>query len=358
MSPRLARPHTRELSDQELAALEAYHPRLIPAQRWAGIRDYVLDSVRIAGPYSASHAQRDLGKITAYVDWAHHVMGRALTHEEVWEHDLIAYYAMHALEHYSTASRATTRSSLLWMADRLNPASRPQPLVRLPRQDLSAPYTPEQIDRMRRWATEQATPYKRHACWVLLALGLGAGLRTQEIDLMRREHIHADEHGVIVQVPGPRTSREVPVLAEWEEHLLVLTDCVAEGSFLFKPERDGSRSKDIGYTTGHSANRPDFRITVGRMRITWQVRLLNAGVPIHLLAQAAGLESLSGIERLLPLLEPPPREQAHALIRADGARRARERSARDREAYNAQHRAYQAAARDLRRQVEGARRGG
>lgn len=355
MSPRIAVKKPRSLRPEEIEALEKYAPKVIPAARWGAIRSYVLEAVRTAGPYSEGHARKDLHKLARYVDWAHHVMGRPLSHEDVFDHELIAYYAVQALPGYGQASRATTRSALLWFADHLVPAQmRMVTLERMGRTHVSHPYTQAQVDRMTRWATEQRTPYKRHACWTALVFGLGAGLRTSELDGLRREDVVADEAGVLVHVRTGSSPRVVPMLAQWEQHALVLAECVAEGAFIFKPERDGPRVKDVGFTLHKSAHQPEFPVNMQRMRTTWLVRLLNAGVPVQLVAQAAGMAGLTGIERLFEFLDPVPAEAARAVLREDCRERSYARVSSDREANRAQQRAYYRAAQELARQVAGA----
>ncbi|MEZ7714613.1 hypothetical protein O3790_02570 [Micrococcus luteus] len=358
MSPRTAAKKPRQLTEEEHQALAAYTPKVIPAQRWAAVRDYTLAAVARAGAYSSSHVRKDLHKVARYIDWAHHVMGRALEHEDVFDHDLIAYYAIHALQDYTQASRATTRSSLFWFADHLvPPTSCIMTIQRMGRAPASEPYSEAEIARMMRWATEQPTPYKRHACWTTLVFGLGAGLRTRELDQLRREDVVADEHGVLVHVRGGSNPRAVPMLADWEQHGLVVAECVAPGAFIFKPERDGPRVKDIGFTLGHSVAKPDFAVNMQRMRTTWQVRLLNAGVPVQVLAAAAGLTGVTGIERLFEFLDPVPAAQAREAIRAEQRVYDRARIDADREAHNARQRVYQRRARALARQFDGAHRG-
>lgn len=352
MSPRTVRKKPRDLRPEEVEAIESYTPEVIPAQRWAGVRDYVLACVYTAGPYSAGHARRDLHKLARYVDWAHHVMGRALEHDEVFDYDLIAYYAIHALPDYTPASRATTRSSLLWFADHLVPAqTRVMRIERIGRTHVSHPYNEAQIQHMMRGATVQSTSYKRHACWNTLVFGLGARLRTNELDGLRREDVVADEAGVLVHVRTGRAPRVVPMLAQWEHHGLVLAQSVAPGAFTFKPERDGPRVKDLGFTLGHSVHRPDFTVNMQRMRITWQVRLLNAGVPV--LAEAAGLSGVTGIERLFPFLDEVPRERARQALRAEWNAYDAVRKGANREANRARQRAYYRAAQDLASQLKG-----
>lgn len=358
VSPRSAGKQPRQLTEEEHQTLAAYSPKVIPAHRWALVRDYTLTAVAHAGAYSAGHVRKDLHKVARYIDWAHNTMGRALEHEDVFDHDLIAYYAIHALADYTQASRATTRSTLFWFADHLvPPTSRVMTIQRMGRAQVSRPYSEAEITRMMRWATEQPTPYKRHACWTTLVFGLGAGLRTRELDQLRREDVVADEHGVLVHVRGGSNPRIVPMLADWEQHALVVAECVAPGAFIFKPERDGSRVKDIGFTLGHSVAKPDFAVNMQRMRTTWQVRLLNAGVPVQVLAAAAGLTGVTGIERLFEFLDPVPEAEAREAICAEGLARFRARVEADREGYNARQRLYQRRARALARQFDGAHDG-
>lgn len=56
---------------------------------------------------------------------------------------------------------------------------------------------------------------------------------------------------------------------------------------------------------------------MGRLRSTWLVGLFNDRVPITVIVAAAGVDTLHGLSRILPFLDPVPAEQAATLLRGD-----------------------------------------
>ncbi len=79
----------------------------------------------------------------------------------------------------------------------------------------------------------------RRESWALLALGLGAGLRSEEIVRAVGTDIHEEDGIVLVDVlgPGGRVDRVVPVHRDWAAAVLDVARDSGERPY-FQPDRD------------------------------------------------------------------------------------------------------------------------
>lgn len=153
----------------------------------------------------------------------------------------------------------------------------------------------------------------RRSATALLALGLGAGLTTQDLGVVRRRHITTlDDGAVAVDVPGTRARRTV-VFADWEDDLAAAIADLDDDEYVFRRNRTRpSRNSVTGLiaeTTGW------FKPEGQRLRATWIVHHLTLGTPIDLLMDAAGLKSLRPITRYLKFVPPADPEVATSHLR-------------------------------------------
>lgn len=320
----------RELSEKEITLVREYQPRtVISAEYWPPIRDFVVEAMLKVGGYSVSSPHTYMSNVVAYVDWCRRVMGVELNREEIFDHDLIAYYSMNAAEGHARSTRGSLRAKLLWVGDHLIPGGvRPRTLERVGRTPATAPYRVDEIALLKMWASSQTTAYLRHACWTALVFGLGAGLVAAELAELKREDVHETAEGVIVTITGGRSPREVVILAEWEDFAMVLVESVEPGAYVFKPHAVERPYKIVGYALSKTKQKPSgLEINLTKMRMTWMVRLLNAGCPVPVFIKAAGLKGMTGLERIIPYLDDATAQEAAKVMRASNA----ERKARYRE---------------------------
>ena len=199
-------------------------------------------------------------------------------------------FVREGLSHYSTnAGRNTVRSRLLRIAETVNRDQNPTPLLPLGGSAASQPYSPGEIEKLRRWAKGQDTESRVVDATVLLALGLGAGLRGQEIIAL----VATDIHREIVSVRArTETIRRVPVLAAWQAELEL---AAGRDGWLFRPGRTSMNHNSITDFVARSAHRPSkLAITTRRMRATW--------LQHHQLAGTEGLAALAGVDHAVALL--------------------------------------------------------
>lgn len=92
---------------------------------------------------------------------------------------------------------------------------------------------------------------------------------------------------------------------------------------LFQPQRT-SMDKNVVYNLIHRSKSKPFQISGQRLRATWIVTHLRAGVPVQALLDASGIESLDGLGRFFQFMPGvDPTESRDALVRrarAEGCR--------------------------------------
>lgn len=170
------------------------------------------------------------------------------------------------------------------------------------------------------FAAGLSTELTRMRIRTILTFSLGCGADSTDLRNLRGSHVTLADNGTVlvdIRVSGSRP-RQVPVLARYEQAA-------------WKLAREAGTSPLLGGKPGIRA-RPDTIISnawkqdrvgvplpsVQRLRITWLVDLLLAGVRLDVVSQASGV-SVGHMDRYLRFLTPPlPVEHAHAALR--GAR--------------------------------------
>lgn len=300
---------------------ESYRPKMPPAV-WARIKPICVTAVE-ATPIESDKGKFDTLRATAsLVRWCTETAGFDLDPEILFTRPTVAYFVENGMAHTTEATRGNWTSLLLRVCAANNPTD--ADLIQVPRHsksDPSAPYTPEEIDVLYRWARGQNTELRVRSLSLSLSLGLGAGIDGGELRFLRTRDVTIDADGVLVTINCvKRRSREVPVLRSWEE--LVRTSIPWEegpDSWAFRP----GCKRDANVVNSFIANLPKATTARGRtvplsgrrLRATWIVGHLAAGTPAPLLAEVAGLESFRGLERYLPFLPKPDRIRARRTFR-------------------------------------------
>ncbi|MGZ0711301.1 hypothetical protein ACWPKO_23535 (plasmid) [Coraliomargarita sp. W4R53] len=252
----------------------------------------IVDAVAPRVPYRRGDL---LTAVQRHVYWAHVVSGLPLEREFLFRRDVVAV-AVQQLPMRSEASLGRRRAVLLRVSEALGVAERALPP--LYGSEPSAPYSQGEVADMRVWAAVQRQDRRANA-WALLGLGIGAGLSAAEVCGVMSRHIA--DGGTRVFVVGAR-ERVVVVDADWRGAL--------RGLQRMDPERPVFVPGVRFYKTKIS----DFvRVTHGdhtrplpqRMRATWLVRRMSAGMPVQDLLYEAGVKSLDALARYDRFLPPP-----------------------------------------------------
>ena len=131
---------------------------------------------------------------------------------------------------------------------------------------------------------------------------------------LRASDILVDGQGVLITVRGTR-SREVPVLMQWEKHLVTLTQTRPGDTWALGTPRRKLNPNWMDVFLTKTQAEGSLRASAARLRNTWLVHHLTAGTPLGPLAHAAGLSTFRTIEKLLPFVPEPTRDELRATMR-------------------------------------------
>lgn len=189
---------------------------------------------------------------------------------------------------------------------------RPRP-ANLGRRQLSAPYAPDEISWLWYIARNQPTVGRRRAAVALMALGHGAGLQARELAAVTAAHLTwTDDGGVTVDVPGPR-SRAVPVLSEGVDDLRWLAADFPDRRLFADISPSRTAASNVIYQLAVPPRAPRFHTP--RLRSTWMVTLLTAGIRLSELVALAGVTSTKNLQDLILYIPKRPDQNVRALIR-------------------------------------------
>lgn len=279
-----------------------YSPRSIPMGQWSQVQDYVVDVTvqQVVPTVTSREALRVAMLAIARAAVTALELGRPLTHEDVFDPDVIEYSVN--TDSVSDRVKGARRSVLVGLGQTLNsqwPFSDTH--VRYGYKAPDEPYTEAEVRQLRFWANSHSTDYQRDNARLLLALGLGAGLRMCEMATLRARDVTTEAGFVTVTASGFRgaEARRVPIRAEWEQEVASLVanldlDCLA----LF-PNRWQATTASVAAIISRVGKPSTVQLDSRRLRTTWVVTLMNEQVPESVVATAAGLASLQHYKKWL-----------------------------------------------------------
>lgn len=281
--------------------------------------------VREVATQTSAQSDYTIGRLTIilgrYVDWAHRICGLALVPGLLFNRQVIDLYVRDALseQRLSKSSVAAYRSVLARVAEIYLPVHDALQPTAIAARPITAPYSMEELRGATVWRRAQRTPLMRRKATALLALGLGGGLRAREILALRRLHVDIDGASeVTVTVWSGETTREVPMLGRWVRPFTELIEDLDADDFVFgDPRRQQTNPNAIGSFIASAS--PGFAMSTYRMRSTWIVGRLAAGVDVRTLLVAAGLERLEKLDEYVPYL-PEPDDRSFNRLRAEVSR--------------------------------------
>ncbi|TFB56746.1 hypothetical protein [Cryobacterium tagatosivorans] len=251
--------------------------------------------------------------VTPMVLWAWKGADLPLRRDAVFVQHIIERYVDEGMASYTDAGRGTIRSRLLRTAEALTGMTVDKAALQgLSPSDPTTPYSKGDLATLRTWAQSQATGGRQTSAAVLLALGIGAGLAGREILAVRVRDIEVSDHGVVVTVCGDRP-RDVGVLRSWEAALIDRSRSGDADKYAFREARTSENHNAITDFVARSA--APITIQARRMRTTWIVHHVNAGTPIPIFLEAAGIQSLEALDRFLVFADKPSRAESLRSLR-------------------------------------------
>ena len=158
----------------------------------------------------------------------------------------------------------------------------------------------------------------RRDSWALLALGLGTGMRAEEIARAVGTDVSVEDGIAVIQVlgTGGRVDRLVPIHHMWADHVLELAAESGTRPY-FRVDRTRILRNDIvGFIRRCSIDEtPKF--TVQRLRVTWLVGHLFAGTHLHALERASGV-AVGQLVKYLSFASPLDEAEARRIMAGSG----------------------------------------
>lgn len=290
-----------------------FNPDRVPAQVWGDIGALVRDAVLRAEPHDARDARELLTRTAHLACWCHQ-RGVEIRSEVVFAPHTVDRFVTEGCAHLAKGSRANYRSVLHRVG-----AAVLGPLVYPPRTTFGAsprlaPYSEADLRTLVGWSRGLPTQRMRDNTEALLGLGLGAGLTSAEINAADRDWIEHPRGGLVIAVPGAG-ARRVPVAAEWA--WAVEAAFVRSDGLLFLSDRSTVTNKQLSRFVEGLPRHDAPKLSARRLRATWIVGRLDAGVPLNVLAAGAGVLP-EVLAEYVPYMVPVPDAAAERMLRGNG----------------------------------------
>ena len=296
-------------------AIDDYTPT-IADEVWTLIGPLVRDCVRRSLPPTAPSAKAVANYMqiaTAFLAWAAD-LDYPLDVEVLFTPTTIEHYIADWTPQLAPASRGTRRATLSMIGRRATRRAAwgpPRPVY--PDSADVQPYTEEQANWLVECAYHQRTQILRRTLTAAVGLGLGAGLRASELNAVCARHI-GTHHGHVVVDIGGRQARSVPIL----DRYAALVTNLAAGIAADEPmvhERGYPRVESLAGALGR-ADIPDALqpLRIVRLRATWAVTMLNAGIPFGAILAGYGVAGTGFLAALQPHLRTVDQQEMTALL--------------------------------------------
>ena len=272
----------RDDSTSVTGKIGQFRPKAIPADAWARIEPVVQKSVEAAKPETGHRATALMNAVTQLASWAD-TIGQPLEPEILFHPEIIDRFVFEALGHLGRGTRSVYRGHLRVVAKAVIGSTLYPPTGVVPRPNPRSPYTPEEVNAIVSWASARSTEHMRRNAMALVAIGLGAGLTSQEITRLTGDDVFSDGAGVVVRVIGQKP-REVPVLRRWEQSVEEIAVESGARPFLL-PDRTRILKHAISNFLGRCSRDGAPGLSVLKLRTTWVVQQLTAGTPLPILAR-------------------------------------------------------------------------
>ncbi|MEI7859465.1 MAG: hypothetical protein WCI26_06485 [Acidimicrobiales bacterium] len=269
------------------AVIARFSPKDVPTDVWDRIRPVVTAAVSDSTPVTPGLTRRHMTIATQLAVWADRI-GVPLDHEVLFHPETIDRYILEGCAHLTIGSRMNYRSQL-WKFGKsvIGPEHFPPHPLPLKRSPTNAPYSADDVIELMAWSRGLTTAHMRRNAKALLAVGLGAGLTSQEVSRLVGTDVRRHDDLVLVEVIGDK-ARTVPVLRPWAASVLELAQESGTRAF-FRPDRTRITRGDIVAFISRCSRGEDAHFSIQRTRITWIVTHFAAGTHATALERASGV---------------------------------------------------------------------
>lgn len=302
-------------------ALE-YRPHRLSDAVWDEIRPLFLDCLATLNPPSVMSFYRDSRAMMPFLAWGH-LRGFAMTREDLFQPELIETWS--EWQQDEIVARRETKltkksvsdytTALRGLGPQLN-ESAPWPVKNAvvpggAHKGIRPGYTDHEVGLMVRAVHNMPEGDKKRLAWGTLVMGLGFGPAVAEAQQFTGRDVVSTTEGVFAALGSDR-ERLIPVVATWVDALLALAAEFPDVPFI---RITAGRNAYANAIRSVELGRDVPVISPQRLRTTWMVDRLRAGVDPRVLRDLAGLTSLSFLLDLVPYMPDPDEAAAHTAMR-------------------------------------------
>lgn len=251
--------------------IAAYRPKVVEPHEWDVVAPFVREHVAAvaSADWLADQCRNALRLVTRL---AVHVFnaGRDVSVAAVFSEGAINAFCHQELDTAATHVRGTSRATLRRIAKQVNPNfDGPRQRPEYCNESKAAPYTEVEVLDVKVWANAEHTESRRQQANLLLALALGAGLRSGEVANLTAGDVETDSQGTVVYPWGYRGAdkRFVPVEREWAGVVAqAVENAASRTEWLFRPMRTTADSGTVATFTKRSPHRAPCSTWLGRVQ--------------------------------------------------------------------------------------------
>jgi hypothetical protein len=287
--------------------LEAWVPKGMPARDWLACQDLVHDVMRRAHIRGVESFRKHLRILSEYIAWAI---------KSGYPEDVLALMTDDAINDFSRmvlagagdATAGTKRSKLRALARTVNPEKNVEALgARFGHTDVKPPYTQEDVYWITRRISQVRKPTTRRAIQTAVALGLGAGLTTGDLQPLTRGNIDDQgDTGICITITG-RNPRTIWLRHEYEEMLREGISHLSAGGRILGLRHHKDTVRDLYRNIQPTGSGPT--VVQSRLRNTWLAHLMCEPIPLVTVMRVAGLATARTLTDLAPFIHEVADEQ-------------------------------------------------
>jgi integrase len=280
--------------------INRFSPQDVPEELWQRVAPVVRDAVTKAPLNDHSLANKRMTIVTQLALWADQI-GHPVDATSLFNPEFIDRFIAEGCAHLSQGTRLNYRGQL-WRIGGAVVGHDLFPLRSVPlrRSDLVAPYSSDEVTELVSWSGGLPTSSMRRNSRALIALGLGTGMRAEEVLRAVGTDVREEDGVILVDVlgKGGHVDRVVPVHRLWAKDVLEIATDSGVRPF-FRPERTRILRRDIINFVGRCSGDGSAKFNVQQLRVTWIVSHLAAGTYLSALEQAAGVTAVQLVKYLV-----------------------------------------------------------